>query len=231
MSMGERTIRWLAAKNVGSHTIPPYGLAMLAHPTDPAGDPQYLNQTAVDGQAVWLIQRPNELAEQQQDPAQLVANGSTPIPPGSTGSVSQDWPLPVLHNCEEDDLPNGAICGPRADSFLAWSGGGALTCQSHDLTLAQNIGNSLYHLVWVSRGRDREPMYGKLDGALASGDSVTMSIWYWTGSAWADSGDNLTVYAPPLLSSGSIASGKWVRTKWCGGIYGSGRWEVVSAEC
>jgi hypothetical protein len=70
--------------------------------------------------------------------------------------------------------------------------------------------------------------YGKLDGALAAAGSATVSIWRWTGSAWADTTANLTVYAPPLLASGSIASGKWVRIEWC---FDSTRWEVVSAEC
>jgi len=71
-------------------------------------------------------------------------------------------------------------------------------------------------------------LYGKLDGALAAAGSATVSVYYWTGSAWTDTTANLTTYAPPLLSSGSIASGKWVRIEWC---FDSARWEVVSAEC
>jgi hypothetical protein len=73
-----------------------------------------------------------------------------------------------------------------------------------------------------------QPQYGKLDGALAAAGSATVSIWTWNGSAWADSTENETVYAPPLLASGSIASGKWVRIEW---VYEVERWEVVSAEC
>lgn len=72
-------------------------------------------------------------------------------------------------------------------------------------------------------------IYGKLDEQLNSGTTAaTMSIWTWSGSAWADSGDNIEVYAPPLLSSGNIASGKWVRAE----LHAqSGQWHVVSAEC
>lgn len=72
--------------------------------------------------------------------------------------------------------------------------------------------------------------FGKLDGSLSStaGSSATMSIWNWISGAWTDTTKNLTVYAPPLLSSGSIASGKWVRAEYHAQ---SRRWYVVSAEC
>jgi len=76
--------------------------------------------------------------------------------------------------------------------------------------------------------------YGKMDEAVASTDlttSRTMSIYYWDGNSWEDTTENLEVYPPPLLTSGSIASGKWVRVRWIDGPYGSGRWEVNGAEC
>jgi hypothetical protein len=70
--------------------------------------------------------------------------------------------------------------------------------------------------------------FGKLDGALAVAGSATVSLWTWNGAALADSGDNQLSYAPPLLSGGSIASGKFVRIEYHGG---ANRWYVVSAEC
>ena len=68
---------------------------------------------------------------------------------------------------------------------------------------------------------------GKLDGALSAGGSATMSIWEYT-SSWQDSTKNETVYAPPILSSGSIASGKWVSAVWKRQPM---RLEIVGREC
>ena len=73
-----------------------------------------------------------------------------------------------------------------------------------------------------------QPKFGKVDDNPWTTGTATVSIWEWSGSAWADSTENETVYAPPLLASGSIASGKWVRIEW---VYEVERWEVVSAEC
>lgn len=70
--------------------------------------------------------------------------------------------------------------------------------------------------------------YGKLDGALAAGSSATVSRYYWNGSAWADTTSNDTVYAPPLLTSGSIASGKWVEYYW---NIAASRFIVCGREC
>lgn len=69
---------------------------------------------------------------------------------------------------------------------------------------------------------------GKLDGALTSGGSATFSLYTNASGTWTDTTTNLTVYASPLLSSGSIATGKWVRI---GYELTYSRWEVISAEC
>ena len=72
--------------------------------------------------------------------------------------------------------------------------------------------------------------WGKLDGALNSGSTAVVSLWQTTGGGWGgwdeDSTENWTSYAPPLLTSGSIASGKWVLV----GIV-NGRKVVLLHEC
>lgn len=77
---------------------------------------------------------------------------------------------------------------------------------------------------------DSQQRWGKLDGALASGGTQTVSLWQTTGGGWEgwdeDSTEDWTCYAPPLLSSGSIASGKWVLV----GIV-NGRKVVLLPEC
>jgi hypothetical protein len=77
---------------------------------------------------------------------------------------------------------------------------------------------------------DTSLRWGKLDSALSSGGTATVSLWQTTGGGWEgwdeDSTENWTCYAPPLLSSGSIASGKWVLV----GIV-NGRKVVLLPEC
>jgi hypothetical protein len=69
---------------------------------------------------------------------------------------------------------------------------------------------------------------GKLDGALSFGGSATMSVWYWNGSAEADTGRNVTVYDWLLLTGQSIASGTQVTASWDAR---SGRYYVTGAQC
>lgn len=69
---------------------------------------------------------------------------------------------------------------------------------------------------------------GKLDGALNAGSTATFSIYSCATGSWVDTTTNLTVHAPPRLSSGSIDTGKWARV-----YYDLTRpgWTVDSAEC
>jgi len=71
--------------------------------------------------------------------------------------------------------------------------------------------------------------YGKLDGALAADGSATCSVWQWNGSAWEDSTEDETVYAPPSQAE-TISGDEWVRASWSHGAYGSARYEVEPVE-
>lgn len=75
--------------------------------------------------------------------------------------------------------------------------------------------------------------FGKLVDNLTYGNtSATFRIWKLNDSeAWeattADSG-LLEVYAPPWVTTGSIASGTWLRVAW---HYQASRWYAVGAPC
>lgn len=56
---------------------------------------------------------------------------------------------------------------------------------------------------------------GKLDAEWTTG-SATVSVWTWNGSAWADSGENLTVYQYPWVASWTIAISTWVKLDYHG---------------
>lgn len=73
--------------------------------------------------------------------------------------------------------------------------------------------------------------WGKLDGALSAGGTQDVSLWQTTGGGWEGWDEDSTqneedVYAPPLLTSGSLSSGDWVLI---GKI--NGRWCVILGEC
>jgi len=68
--------------------------------------------------------------------------------------------------------------------------------------------------------------WGKLDGDLVAAGSATVSVY--TGWAIADSGIDVTAYAPPVMLAGTLPSGEWVGIKWYPDY---GHWYVVHAEC
>jgi hypothetical protein len=100
------------------------------------------------------------------------------------------------------------------------------------------VGNPVFVQMWLGRtaaaggqqylfdGAGVSLLRGKLDGAMVFGGSAVMSVWAWTGSAEADTGENVTV-GDWLLSSGqTIAAGKNVVAGYVGG-----RWVVIGAQC
>ena len=68
--------------------------------------------------------------------------------------------------------------------------------------------------------------WGKLDGSLSANGSATVSI-YWKYPL-VDSGNNVTAYAPPLLTSGTISSDKWVEVTYRPDAQ---KWYVTGAQC
>jgi len=68
------------------------------------------------------------------------------------------------------------------------------------------------------------PKLGKLDGSLAQGGSVTMSVW--AGDPLADTGDDITAYDWFLKTGESLPA----NTK-CKAEFLCGKWRVTVAEC
>lgn len=85
----------------------------------------------------------------------------------------------------------------------------------------------------ISGGTAALIISGVLDGGLSAGGSATMSIWElaagttdWVNDS-ADTGDNVTVYAPAVMRSGTIAAGTWVECM----LDDYGCWRVRWSEC
>jgi hypothetical protein len=68
-------------------------------------------------------------------------------------------------------------------------------------------------------------LLGKLDAGLSVDGSVTVSIWRWNGSAWADTGVDVTAYDWVNIA---VGSGKRVIIA---RFNDSERWIVIGAEC
>lgn len=142
--------RWLSCKNVTSpaETIP--GFALM----------QVTGQDEVERQVVYHVARPDLYIEQSQNPALLLVNGPTPIPAGRFGSATQDFPARVLHEkSDASDAVAGAFptCGPRRNSWKAWSTGRAF-----DLIAVDKSGASVPEgdeLLWVTRGKFDPAVY------------------------------------------------------------------------
>jgi len=132
-------------------TIPGFALVAL-RPSDRSA---FFTQDKEDEAVVWRVWKPDADSQARQDPALLMFNGPTPIPPGKDGKGTQDTPAQVLHDGGYDSLPNGVPCGPIADSWYVWSNLGAFTCQSHDICRGAAGAANGIHTVWVAPGRSR----------------------------------------------------------------------------
>jgi len=111
----------------------------------------------------------------------------------------------------------GSTYGPRARLNL-------IEGTETYLTVADDAGNDEVDVTIAVSAVVR----GKLDGALSFGGSATMSVWYWNGSAEADTTVNVTVYDWLLLSGQSVASGTQVTAAWDAR---SGRYYLTGAQC
>ena len=81
-------------------------------------------------------------------------------------------------------------------------------------------------------GGGGEWKFGKLDSNLTggAGNNVEMSIWQLNEAEddWEDTGDNVTVYAPPLLPNFDILnSATWVIVH----KHSDGKWYVTNSGC
>lgn len=144
------SIRWLSCKNITSpaETIP--GFALM----------QVRGQEEVERQVVYGVAKPSGYIEASQNPAELMFNGPTPIPPGKFGAATQDFPARVLHERSESGgagIAMGAACGPRRDSWKAWSTGRAFNVVTVDTSGASVPAGD--ELLWVTRGKFDPAVY------------------------------------------------------------------------
>lgn len=124
--------RKLSVQSICNEMIPGFACMYI----NPTSGGWFQSTVAERGKLVYLVDKPDARCEQLQDPALLICNGPTPIPPYRNGWGTQDWPAQVLHDGQTDGLPNSSPAGPVADSWFVWSGYGAFTCISHDATKA-----------------------------------------------------------------------------------------------
>jgi hypothetical protein len=149
-------------------------------------------------------------------PKVILINGPCDISSGKHGTASMGFvPTPILAS---GNIAAGAACGPSHNSASVSTGYPGFVA----LAAAANS------KVWALRTFDGgQTVIGKLDGSLSLGGNATVSVWDWNGSAFADTGNNITAH-DWLMKTGAtaIASGKKVVCKQVGGVY-----IVTEAEC
>ncbi len=160
--------RWLSVVNRSDEQIPGFALLRLDRIIN-----THISQELLDGQAVYKVYKPDSDSEAMQNPAMLLVNGPTPIPPGKYGKATQDWPATVLHDGKEDGLPNGFPCGPKADSWYVWSGGAAFTAQTHDIARPVTAPADGVHTVWIGLGNGKNQ--GSQIGVTGGGTGVAVN--------------------------------------------------------
>lgn len=138
-----RRVRELTVRNVGTTTVPMFGLVEW-YPLDtfyngPAGQ-------SLDGQWVGDVRQPvafdpgaegslTDGAVGRGSSCLFAVNVGPPIPPNGYGRVSQDWPLQVLHEpVQNGRLGTGQICGPRGGFFSIGPTGQGFRCLGVDPT-------------------------------------------------------------------------------------------------
>lgn len=120
--------RWHPIKNMTYETIPSFAIVMLKQ-DDRDG---FFTHNVVDGQMVYRVWQCNSDGENSGEPYLFMMNGPVPIPPQKIGRGTQDFPCLVLHDGNDDRLPNGTTCGPVSGSWYVWSTGNGFVCKSHD---------------------------------------------------------------------------------------------------
>jgi hypothetical protein len=169
--------RWLRCRNVGEETIPPHAILRLVDLNESGGGKRnrFFNQELHEQQVVWRVDKPNAESIAAMDSAMFVVNGPQSILPGRFGQCSRDWPLPVLHDGSEDDLVNGAPCGPADDQWWVASSGFCFTCLSHDI--AGRSGQGDIHTAWIAPSFHQARKCGVAFGgaSIPSGAAVGLS--------------------------------------------------------
>ncbi len=113
-----------------------------------------------------------------------------------------------------------------------FSSGPTCTVANSQLNMFGGRANMLAHVIYnPSRGiyeilNAIGIKIGKLDGTLTDASSATMSVWIHNGTAFVDSGENITVNDWLLGSGQTIASGKKVIAA---SVFGT--LIVIAAEC
>jgi len=114
-------------------------------------------------------------------------------------------PVQVAYYATDGTPAAGHTWGPVPGQFTLRKGFPGFKCLA--------AGDTATGLVWAVMDLDEWTYALKLTAALAAGSSAAVDVYYWTGSAYADSTLNGTVYAPHVLAT-TIPSGKKVNGRW-----------------
>jgi len=114
-------------------------------------------------------------------------------------------PVQVAFYATDGTPAAGDTWGPVPGQFTVRKGFPGFKCEA--------AGDTATGLVWAVMDLSEWIYALKLTADLAAASSAAVDVYYWTGSAYADSTLNGTVYAPHTLAT-TIPSGKKVNGRW-----------------
>ena len=209
-----RRVRELTVRNVGTTTVPMFGLVEW-YPLDtfyngPAG-------RAMDGQWVGDVRQPVAFdpgpegslvdgAVGRGSPCLFAVNVGPPIPPQGYGRVSQDWPLQVLHEpVQNGRLGTGQICGPRDGFYSIGPTGEGFRCLGVDPTQpltdypVQYAANPGTNLTYTDTAQSvRQTVWVVADPGVST---VSYGAGATTGEQTVEVGDDFQIQSPNITGS------------------------------
>jgi hypothetical protein len=194
------SIRWISFRNDSGGEIPAFGIIKIT------------GIVLVD-QKPYLKAEKSDAYGAQYD---HYVNGAVAVPSSAYGKCASGADGPVWAAYDDAETPAfGEHWGPiNADWELKKkSGGFRIYGEPTD-------GRVLVLRAPLIRVR------GELDGDLADASTATVSAYYWNGSAWTDSGENISSVRVGIPISEDIESGKVV---WMD--FQNDDWFVTAAEC
>lgn len=176
----EQRIRYQPCVNVSSYDAPPFAAMARAA------------VQLVDGANVWSVFRPTAEHEVRQNATDIVFNGPEVLPAGKTGRCTVDFPARCLHLKSDTIFANVTtsstggfqstyFVGPKADSWLLWSGGSAFTWLSAGDMQDANFESGLVTLPVPSYYGASFNIGTSLSGNVAANIPVNGIIGYATG--------------------------------------------------
>lgn len=202
--------RWIEAINVGSSTIPAYGICQITESTRPESSSAF---TPSGGRTALSVQVPDSSTYLLT----FAVNGPKPIAAGKPGEVTMHFPCYVAYNTANGTPAYGEGWGFSQSTSLA-------TKNRHGLVIVGDPDGTIVRVDRVSHLK----VHGKLDGTLNESSTATFSIYTYVPALaeWTD-----TLYNIPVRDFFLGPGESWDASTRGLAIWDCGTWVLDQASC